>query len=100
MDGNSLTTLPANTVGNLYSMDGLDLSQNDIRTLPQSIFSGLSKLEYLYLDHNNLRYGTVHSGLFDGLAALKHLTLHYNAYLSLPDGIFSKLTTPLKIVMA
>ena len=97
LDGNSLTTLPTNAIA---SLTNLDLSQNDIRTLPRSIFSGLSKLEYLYLDHNDLGYGTVHSGLFDGLAALKHLSLHYNELRTLPDGIFSKLTASLKIVMA
>ena len=41
----------------------------------------------------------MHSGLFDDLAALKHLSLRYNELRTLPDCIFSALEAPLKIIL-
>ena len=98
--GNDLANLDANLFSKLPSLQWLHLNQNDIRTLPGGIFSGqgnagfngLTGLQYLYLDHNDLGWGTMTATLFNNLTSLKKLTLHYNELRSLPGNVFSPLT--------
>ncbi|CAB1110120.1 unnamed protein product [Ectocarpus sp. CCAP 1310/34] len=44
---NELTTLPEGIFGGLTALEALSLSQNELTTLPEGIFGGLTALEYL-----------------------------------------------------
>ncbi|CAM9718817.1 unnamed protein product, partial [Ectocarpus sp. 8 AP-2014] len=52
--GNQLTTLPEGIFGGLTALGYLWLTYNNLTTLPEGIFGGLTGLEYLNLDGNAL----------------------------------------------
>ena len=76
-------------IGNKGECIFLYLDNNNLRSLPQGIFSGFNNLAWLYLDNNNLR--SLPQGIFSGLNNLEYLDLRYNNLSSLPQGIFSGL---------
>ena len=68
----------------------LDLSGESISALAAGDFNGLTRLENLYLDDNELT--TLPVGVFDGLTQLKLLFLATNGLTTLPVGVFAGLT--------
>ena len=82
LEGNQLTTLPDGTFSGLSGLSGhsklnwLNLSDNQLTTLPQGIFSELSNLFTLNLSDNQLP--TLPQGIFSGLSNLSRLDLDRN----------------------
>ncbi|CAM9151401.1 unnamed protein product, partial [Ectocarpus sp. 13 AM-2016] len=87
---NELTTLPEGIFGGLTALETLFLSDNELTTLPEGIFGGLPALELLYLYSNKLT--TLPAGIFGGLTALEILYLYDNVLTVLPEGVFGDLT--------
>ncbi|CBJ27854.1 conserved unknown protein [Ectocarpus siliculosus] len=87
---NELTTLPEGIFGGLTALESLDLTYNELTTLPEGIFGGLTALEYLELSYNELT--TLPEGIFGGLTALELLRLYSNELTTLPEEIFGGLT--------
>jgi Leucine-rich repeat (LRR) protein len=85
--GNQIGSVENDAFSNLPFLKLLDLRQNQLRELSNTIFSGLP-LEILYLSENQLR--NLPKGIFQGLP-LVHLDLSGNELFPLPEGIFSGL---------
>ncbi|XP_058200244.1 disease resistance protein RUN1-like [Rhododendron vialii] len=82
MENCNLSCLP-NEVGNLISLETLDLSANNLPTLPDSICD-LTRLKRLTLEGCNLSHLPCEIGR---LIFLEGLSLAGNSLLTLPDGI-------------
>lgn len=65
------------------------LQTNHLASLPEGVFSNLTKLEWLFLDDNRLTDFDLNE--FSGLMNLRWLNLSYNA-LQLRDSVFPNLT--------
>ncbi|KAL5962780.1 Leucine-rich repeat-containing protein 47, partial [Taenia solium] len=79
---NGISKLP-DALGDLYNLRFLDLSFNRITSLPSAVFDGLSQLETLVMDSNNLTQLPSLEGLID----LHHLSVSNNALCCLPESI-------------
>ena len=80
--------------GNLFRSDFftvLYFPNNELESLPEGIFSGLTSLQWLYLHNNDL--ASLPEGIFSGLTSLQRLYLHNNKLAELAVGIFSDLTS-------
>ena len=88
---NPIPELKAGDFSGLSSLEGLQLQHNDLTTLPPGLFHGLSSLKTLALRGNRL---TLPAGIFSGLTVLETLTLslHYNDPIPLVD-LFSGITS-------
>ncbi len=75
----------------LTSLQGINLAQNNLTSLPERIFSGLPALQQLLLSYNRLT--SLPEGVFSGLSSLEQLRLDSNSIIGLQDGIFSELTS-------
>ncbi|XP_043279612.1 toll-like receptor 7 [Venturia canescens] len=65
----------------------LDLSRNEIRSLPEeSPLSGLRQLQELYLQHNAI--SSIASDALTGLTSLRVINVSYNSLESLPEAMF------------
>ncbi|XP_058200243.1 disease resistance protein RPV1-like [Rhododendron vialii] len=78
----NLSCLP-NEVGNLISLETLDLGRNNLRTLPDSICN-LTLLKKLYLSHCDVSHLPSEIGR---LVTLEALILEGNSLVNLPDSI-------------
>ncbi|XP_058197283.1 disease resistance protein RPV1-like [Rhododendron vialii] len=78
----NLSCLP-NEVGNLISLEILDLSRNNLHTLPDSICN-LTRLKKLYLSHCDVSHLPSEIGR---LVTLETLILEGNSLVNLPDSI-------------
>ena len=72
------------------SVDSLDLSDNELETLPTGVFSGLSVDGSLDLSDNRLE--SLPAGVFSGLSVDGSLNLFNNRLQTLPAGVFSSLS--------
>ncbi len=75
----------------LSSLQELRLESNQLRALPADIFSGLSSLRRLYLGNNQLT--SLPPDVFSELTALHDLYLHNNQLTSLPVDLFAGLSS-------
>ncbi|KAF7121018.1 hypothetical protein RHSIM_Rhsim13G0019400 [Rhododendron simsii] len=82
MENCNLSCLP-NEVGNLISLETLDLGRNNLRTLPDSICN-LTRLKKLYLSHCDVSHLPSEIGR---LVTLEALILEGNSLVNLPDSI-------------
>ena len=90
---NPIPELKSGDFSGLSSLEGLRLQYNDLTTLPPGLFDGLSSLKTLGLSRNLLT--NLSGDLFSGLTGLDTLWLSlvgYNDLIPLPDEIFSRLT--------
>ena len=89
---NQLTTLPANLFAQFGQLRFLYLFNNHLRLLPSEAFSGLDLLNALILNGNQLR--SLPAGLFAGLGALRYLDVHDNPLSCLhPDAFLDQKTS-------
>lgn len=88
---NELTSLPSDIFRGLSRLHELRLSFNRLRALSSDVFSGLSRLKLLLLSANDLT--ALPPGLFSGLSSLETLYLDRNSLSVLPAGLFSGLTS-------
>ena len=86
----NLSSLPEGIFQGLSNLQELDLYNNNLSSLPQGIFQGLSNLQGLNLNRNNL--SSLPQGIFQGLSNLQTLSLADNNLSSLPQGIFQGLS--------
>ena len=82
LNDNQLETLPE-SIGNLGSLQELNLGDNQLATLPESI-GNLSSLEYLYLNSSQL--ATLPESI-GNLSSLQRLYLNRNQLTTLPESI-------------
>ena len=78
-------------IPNINQVINLDLSNNQLQTLPATIFNGLDNLMFLSLSNNQLQAQTLPADIFNGLNNLLALSLRGNQLQTLPDEIFSGL---------
>nr|XP_026691209.1 slit homolog 2 protein isoform X2 [Ciona intestinalis] len=69
----------------------LDLSNNELASVSDWMFSNLTRLSTLLLAYNRLR--CIPPKAFAGLRSLRILSLHSNELSSLPEGAFNDLTS-------
>lgn len=79
---NKLNELPDSVFEPLSSLRNLDLSSNQITHISQESFTGLELLERLYLHSNSIR--SIHPAAFDGLEQLLELKLYRNELTKVP----------------
>nr|XP_022340062.1 slit homolog 2 protein-like isoform X3 [Crassostrea virginica] len=90
LDVNNIRSLPP-VIGRLTKLQRLDLSNNNLVTLPDQIFSNFTNLATLILSYNQLECMAPTS--FSGLHKLRILSLHGNNISSIPYGTFRDLTS-------
>eukprot|EP00752_Nemacystus_decipiens_P014911 g13274.t1 len=89
LSGNELTSLPGETFDSFTELEYLDLSGNELTSLPSEVFDPLAKLEHLDIYDNGLT--DLPAGIFGKLPELDHLSLAQNRLTTLPDGLFGQL---------
>ena len=102
-----LTELKAGDFGGFTEVTRIVIRGANLTTLPEGLFSGLTKLQYLKmgalrtippsLGGNQL--SELPAGIFDGLIALEELSLTDNNLSELPSGIFDGLTALRRIFL-
>ena len=90
LDKNNLSSLPEGVFDGLSNLTSLHLDDNNLSSLPEGVFDGLSNLEFLWLQRNQL--SSLPEGVFDGLSNLDVLYLNNNQLSSLPEGVFDGLS--------
>ncbi|XP_071091195.1 protein slit-like isoform X2 [Haliotis cracherodii] len=88
LDVNEITNIPME-IGLLTKLQKLDLSHNNIETLPELIFANLTKLSTLILSYNNIQ--CMGDTSFSGLKELRILSLHGNNLSVIPYNAFKDL---------
>ena len=73
----------------LSALSVLNLSYNELTSLPSDVFDGLASLQQLNLERNALNH--LPAEVFRGLTALQMLDLWQNQLTTLPAGVFSDL---------
>ena len=86
-----ITSLKEGDFSGLTSLQELYLNGNDLSLLPAGVFSGLTSLERLDLQENQL--SSLPAGVFSGLTSLRELDLESNQLSLLPASVFSGLTS-------
>ena len=91
LNDNELKDIHKNSFEGLLHLQILDLGKtNNIESLPDYVFRGLSNLKKLFLRYNQLHNLDV--GIFKGLDNLTYLNLFDNKLKTLPLGLLSGLT--------
>ena len=86
----NISALKPGDFDGLSSLQDIRLDRNQLRALPADIFSGLSSLRTLYLGDNQLT--SLPADVFSELLALTDLFLHENRLASLPVDLFAGLS--------
>ena len=85
-----ITSLEAGDFAGLTALTKLNLSQNQLTTLPERIFSGLTAIDEINLNSNELT--ALSEGTFAGLTTLVGIDLGGNSLTAIPARAFSGLT--------
>ena len=88
LDNKSITSLKEKDFSGLTSLEELRLQDNDLRgTLSANLFAGLQALRTLRLQNNQV--STLLASTFNGLRNLQTINLEGNELTQLPDDIFA-----------
>lgn len=90
LENNSISELPQTIFDQLTQFNWLNLENNSISELPTGIFDQLAQLFILRLSNNLIRI--LPPGIFDQLTQLEYLSLFNNSISEVPTGIFDRLT--------
>ncbi|XP_073336560.1 LOW QUALITY PROTEIN: leucine-rich repeat-containing G-protein coupled receptor 5-like [Pagrus major] len=91
--GARITSLPSSVCEQLQNLQLLDLSYNQIRTLPS--FSGCESVQKIDLHHNEIE--ELEENTFHGLVSLRSLDLSWNRLSSVKPNSFSALPALTKL---
>ena len=94
---NQLRTLPTEIFSGLSALRALYLNTNQLTLLPEKLFEGLTSLEHLFMNNNQLV--RLPEKLFNGLVSVRQINLHTNKLTSLPPKVFSGLPALLEIFL-
>ena len=111
LDINHLSELPEDVLDNLTNLAYLNLGNNGLGELPAGVFDELSNLVHLYLgfrwEHNipdaavypenTLDEDDLSAGVLGNLSKLQKLSFSDNNLSTLPDGLFTGLTSLTKV---
>ena len=89
LTGQNISELKAADFQGLTRLQSLRLNNNDLTILPDNVFDGLTSLEWLKLKNNDL--SELPDNVFDDLASLRSLSLDDNDLGELPDNVFDGL---------
>ena len=90
LERKGITRLKSGDFRGLSSLELLRLNDNELSALPADVFDGLSYLKHLWLDRNDLT--TLPDGVFDSLTNLRGLSWDSNGLTTLPDGVLDGLS--------
>jgi Leucine-rich repeat (LRR) protein len=91
LSNKGLTSLEGlDTITSIATVSILILNSNQLTSLSDGVFQGLSQLQKLWLNTNQLT--SLSDGVFQGLSQLRDLGLNGNQLTSLPDGVFQGLS--------
>lgn len=85
LSSNQLLSLPEDAFKNLTNLETVDLSENQLLFLPETIFSQLFSLKMIHLNKNNL--SKVEAKLFQDQMLIQQLYLSDNQLETLPFGL-------------
>jgi len=88
---NELTTVPKNSFPKLYELHTIDLSYNKIKTIYNGVFQVLFSLRFLDLSHNSLK--SISSSMFGALPTLLMLDLSYNNLSDVSSSTFTRFSS-------
>ncbi|XP_029637051.2 uncharacterized protein LOC115212327 [Octopus sinensis] len=86
---NNISTIKEGVFTGLSNLKELNLRENNISTIKEGVFLGLSNLERLDLKWNNI--ATLKAGAFTGLSNLTYLTLSNNKFSRIEKEMFQGL---------
>ena len=86
-----VTSLSSGDFNGLSKLQKLYLNDNNLSSLPEDIFNNLSELQDIRLHNNKL--SSLPEDIFDGLSNLQLLYLSGNGLSSLPEDIFDRLSS-------
>ncbi len=87
---NQLTTIQQNAFAGLTNLEFLELNNNQLTTIPTKAFAGLASLKLLYFGNNQL--STIQPNAFAGLTKLEALELENNKLKDIQPNAFAGLT--------
>nr|AIO08214.1 variable lymphocyte receptor C [Petromyzon marinus] len=91
LDYNQLASIDEKAFWGLSNLTYLTITNNpQLQSLPVGVFDRLTSLEKLYLNYNQLK--SLPPRVFDSLTKLTELQLNINQLQSIPEGIFKTLT--------
>jgi hypothetical protein len=97
LSNNQLVTLPEGVFRGMIRLHTLNLSKNRLKSLPETAFQGLSALRNLNCRDNQL--ALLSGGLFQRCLALQILDLGSNQLTSLPQELFHGLTVLQELIL-
>lgn len=83
---NRLSILKENTLSYLTKLQEIDLSYNQVHSVNEKFFSGVTDLKLINLKNNSI--GELPRNLFANLTKLQHVDLSCNELLVIEEGIF------------
>ena len=95
---NNIKTIPRNAFRDLRNLLSLDLRHNSIKRLMHGMFSGLQNLQHLLLQGNPIEY--LGPDVFSGLETITYLNLNGHNINEIEDGAFKSLKAVTNITLS
>lgn len=92
---NQITTVPKKTFPKLYELHTIDLSHNNVSDVFNSVFQTLFSLRFLNLSHNHLE--SIKPSTFGPLPTLLDLDLSHNGLKDIAKSAFTRLSSTRKL---
>ncbi|XP_073346737.1 uncharacterized protein [Pagrus major] len=92
LSSNQLSSLPEDVFRNVTALENLDLSENQLTSLPEMIFSSLFNIETIHLNKNSL--SKVDAKVFEDQMLIQQLYLNDNQMETMPWGLLDSFAIP------